>query len=412
MSMNETMGEILNSLETDEELMDYLISARYWTKPTAKGYKVMFNMYKKTQKDSMINLLKEGYQEKKQKIDWEETRLKTRLTTFKKHLYKNYNISTSKINYSRAVTVYKHFEIKVGKLQYINDKGVRKTPPLRFKQLPTKMIFQKAVKISSPLMSSIIFFMSSSGCARNETLNLTIQDFIEATTDYHDEIKIDYVISELISQKGVVPTFDIYRSKTNKYYETFCSDEAVQGILSYILTREDPYQHDSRLFKISHRHFDLNFKKINDLLGLGFVGTYRRFTSHKLRKYHASRLAMSSEDPKTGFEIPGMNRDDINALQGRGKGGGSDDSYFFDDFESLRKQYIQSLPKLRIFDKTSMIQQSKEYCDLKKSVKETENENNQLKLRNDELEQTNEKASQLINTLNSIDLEELEKLKK
>ena len=35
-------------------------------------------------------------------------------------------------------------------------------------------------------MKAIILFISSSGCARQETLNITIQDFIEATHEYHN----------------------------------------------------------------------------------------------------------------------------------------------------------------------------------------------------------------------------------
>lgn len=35
-------------------------------------------------------------------------------------------------------------------------------------------------------MKAIILFMSSSGCARRETLNLTVMDYMNATKEYHN----------------------------------------------------------------------------------------------------------------------------------------------------------------------------------------------------------------------------------
>jgi len=66
-----------------------------------------------------------------------------------------------------------------------------------------------------------------------------------------------------------------------------------------------------------------------------------------LRKYHASRLAKSLIDEKNGKKIPGMNLNNIDALQGRGKST-TQNSYFFDDFDNLKEEYIQNLNKLTI----------------------------------------------------------------
>lgn len=114
---------------------------------------------------------------------------------------------------SRIQTIYGHFGIDMDDLPYISKKGVKINPPLKFKHLPTKDILKQAIDISPPLMSAIIFFMSSSGCARNETLRLTIQDFINATQECHNETSINDTMSALITQKEVVPTFEILREK-------------------------------------------------------------------------------------------------------------------------------------------------------------------------------------------------------
>jgi hypothetical protein len=317
-------------------------------------------------------------------------------------LYNNYNLNTAKIHLIRIKSFYKHNKIKIGDLGYISEKGVFKTPPLRFKQLPTKKILSKAIEMSSPLMNSIIFFMSSSGCARAETLNLTIQDFINSLSDYTTETKIDYIISDVINQKKVVPTFEILRQKTNVYYETFCSPEAVDSILNYLLIRKEILNPDKKLFKVCVFNFTKMFTDLNNALELGQINGKGKFTSHMLRKYHASRLAMSFTDEKKGIEISGMNRDDINSLQGRIKGG-TDNSYFFDDFEGIKKQYIQALPKLTIYDENSILERSAEYKKLKNNIYEVKKENKFYKDEFDKLESTIEKArkfAQLYDELN------------
>ena len=359
----------------DEKILNEMKTDRNWTQNTYYSYKQSLTNYTKIQKQNMTQLLKEAKKEKD--LDWKETKLRKRLTKYLKYLYQNYNITTADMRFSRIQTIYGHFDIDMDKLPYISDKNARKTPPLRFKQLPTRKILKKAVDISPPLMSAIIFFMSSSGCARNETLKLTINDFIEATEDYHNENSIQDTIATLITQKEVVPTFEILRQKTNKYYNTFCSDEAVKGILNYLLTREDKLEVDTRLFKISVKHFDYSFRKINRILQLGKVGGRNRFTSHMLRKFHASHLAMSTEDSETGFKIPGMNINDIDALQGRGKGS-TRNSYFFDDFDGIRKQYIQALPRLLINNTNKGPYRSKEYLELEKKMSDELNEKNKI----------------------------------
>ena len=75
-------------------------------------------------------------------------------------------------------------------------------------------------------MRAIILFISSSGCGRSETVNLTIQDFINATSDYHHNTEIYNVLNELKDKQDIIPRWEICRNKTNKFYTTFTSPEA------------------------------------------------------------------------------------------------------------------------------------------------------------------------------------------
>lgn len=72
--------------------------------------------------------------------------------------------------------------------------------------------------------------------------------------------------------KHVIPTFNIRRQKTDKYYTTYCTPEAVNAINSYLLSRTDHLTDDKQLFKIGNCYFSDLFANMNGKLGLGKVG--------------------------------------------------------------------------------------------------------------------------------------------
>lgn len=342
--MNKKNNELLKSLAID----------RNWNKSTQISYKTALTHYCKLNNLSMVKLLNDAEFEEG-KIAWKKSKLRERLINFRSYLYGKYNISTAKLYLTRVMTFYRSFDITVLNLPYISEKGVKKTEPICFKDLPDKEIIKKAINISSHDLKAIILFMSSSGCARTETLNLTIKDFIISCSDYHsinlenlnEEKTIRKFIETILIQKDIIPSFRIKRQKTDKFYYTFCSPEAAEAILTYLLVRQDNLKLDKKLFKINSSYFFKKFAEINKILNLGKVGGKNRFRSHMLRKYHASRLIKSSIDKKTGKKIPGMSLSNVDALQGRGKST-TQNSYFFDDFENLKDEYIQSLNKLTI----------------------------------------------------------------
>lgn len=69
-------------------------------------------------------------------------------------------------------------------LPKINEKSIQKPATIYFKGLPDKAVIREAFQIASPLMKAIILFSCSSGCARTETLSLTIGDYIGVLSEY------------------------------------------------------------------------------------------------------------------------------------------------------------------------------------------------------------------------------------
>ena len=57
--------------------------------------------------------------------------------------------------------------------------------------------------------------MSSSGTAKAETLSLTVRQFIDGTSEYHNGGTIDNILNVLEKRNNVVPIFYLKRIKTD-----------------------------------------------------------------------------------------------------------------------------------------------------------------------------------------------------
>ena len=318
--------------KSDEKLLDEFVNARNLSSRTKHGYKDALKKYTSFLEKSFDYLLKEADHEEEKLIRWKDRKIKQYLIKFRIYLQEEFMISTAKIHFQRIITLYKHFEIEIHKLPKFSMNSCKQSNLIMFEDLPTKEIIKNAVKISNPVMKALILFMSSSGCARRETLNLTIGDFIEASYEYHKRNDVKEALLVLKDLNFVVPTFRIKRQKTNKFYFTFCSPEASNEIVKYLLGNRKLNKED-KLFKINLDYLNKNFNNINNELGLGKVGTYNKFRSHMLRKFHASSLYNAEK---------GLSLEEIDALQGRKKDN-THSSYFMENPYILKKKYIKSL---------------------------------------------------------------------
>lgn len=324
----------------DKEIINEFIKVRNLNKRTVYGYNNAIKLYTNFNNMSLSELLKEAENDEENGVRWKNRKIKQRLLNFRVFLQRHYLISTVKVHFQRILTIYRHFEIEIHNLPPINLKNTNKLKPIMFEDLPTKEIIEEAVNITNPLMKAIILFISSSGCARQETLNITIQDFIEATREYHNSEDIYEIITILIKRNDVIPTFKLKRQKTNKFYFTFCSPEAVSFILDYLIISKRKLRNEDKLFKTNLDYLNGYFNEINETLNLGKVRKYNRFRSHMLRKFHASALYNHEN---------GLSLEEIDALQGRGKNN-THSSYFMENPRNLKEKYINSLKSILIFN--------------------------------------------------------------
>ena len=329
-------GEFMN--KSDANILENISKTRNFSLKTKQSYKNALNIYVEFQCMSFNDLLKEADFEEELGIRWRKRKLKRRLIEFRIYLQENYLLSTSKLYFQRILTLYRHFEIETHKLPPNSTKSVKRSKPIIFEDLPTKEIIKNAVEIANPIMKAIILFISSSGCARRETLNLTVGDFKNATYEYHKSNDINIALNILKDIKFIIPIFRIRRQKTNKFYFTFCSHEASNEIINYLSLKSNLNDND-KLFDINLYYWNKYFNYINNELNLGKVGEYNRFRSHMLRKFHASSLYNFSNS---------LSLSEIDALQGRGKNS-THSSYFMENPRNLREKYINSLDSLKIF---------------------------------------------------------------
>lgn len=342
----------------DKELLDEFAETRNLKETTKYSYSLYLKEYTLFNKKSMQDLMSEAEYEEKKGIRWKNRKLKKRLIKFRNYLYKEHAYSTAKTRFSKLMAFYRHYDIEIHPLPPFSKKNIAEKPPVSFKDLPDKESIKKALKLSKPLMRAVILFMSSSGCAKMETLNLTIEDFINATRKYHNSNNIYEIINILKDHDDIIPEFYIRRQKTNKFYTTFCSPEATSEIVNYLLSVDYKLTPETKLFKIHDRHFLHNFSVLNEKLDLGKVGYHIKFRSHMLRKFHASQLFND-----------GMSLEEVDSLQGRGKDS-THSSYFMENPEKLKEKYIEHLNAITInLDVNNLDLKSPEYIQLENENK-------------------------------------------
>ena len=334
-----------NTIKTNKEILEEISIARNYSRLTIKNYRSTIRNYTAFQGMDLYDLIVEAEEEELQGIRWKDRKLKRRLLDYREYLIENYLLTSAQSHLMKVRSIYRFYEIELQPLPYLSTKNVNVQVPLTYNDLPTREIIDQAVQLSSPLLKAVILFISSSGTGRIETLSLTIGDFVESLQEYTHQTDIYKVISELRLRNDLVPMFKLKRKKTNQYYYTFCSPEATNAIMDYLLTRKQMLTSDKPLFKISIKYLNTLLGDLNDQLGLGKKAGFNRLRCHMLRKYHATNL--SNEENS-------LTETDIDFLQGR-----SDhktrQSYFFTDEKKLKRRYCESMNAVTIYNQYNVI---------------------------------------------------------
>ena len=316
----------------ENTFLDKFYTDRNIKKNTCKGYESAIAKYIEFHNETLEFLILEAQNDEKDKILLKNRKIKNRLLSFRNYLFTTeLSNNTIKTYLSRIKTFYKHYEIEIPEL-----------PPAKYNieyetnylDIPSKENIKKVLDKSPLKLKALILFMASSGTAKAETLSLTIKDFLLSVSEYITYSNSLYSsLNQLKDKKNIIPTFYIKRQKTDKYYYTFCSSEATEAIIEYLLSREQLKETD-KLFPFSDSYIINTFQKINDEMNWGFRGKYRYFRSHSLRKFHASNIGLSAEY--------------IDMLQGRSKSP-IHETYIKTNPNELKKIYKKAMHNLLFY---------------------------------------------------------------
>jgi len=376
----------------NHELLEELFLVKNHGPKTQEGYLRAVNTYSKFHNMTMEELLDEA--EAEEDKPWKKRKLKRRLLTFRHYLIEHYKKNTVSTYFTQVVAVYRYYEIEIGDLAKANPRSFDIPGEVTFDELPTHEEIAQVMHVAKLWFQAALVFMTSSGCARKETIEMTIGQFKKATYPFHKQNDIVDALNVLKDMDNVIPTFKLKREKTNKYYYTFCSPEAVKKIVEYLLTdrietREDGtlklihLEDTDKLFDIEENYLPVAFYRYNDMFNFGQAGDgFNRFRSHMMRKFHSNHLKKS-----------GMSESDIDALQGRTKST-TRAAYFLDDPTILLKKYVEHFPCLLIEMKVNNIDlKSPEYQELELKYKQKEAE----------VQEMNDRISNIEDRLSDID---------
>ena len=195
----------------DQEMLDEFSRERNHSPNTKRQYKYALEDYVEFQQKSLYELIKEAEIEEDTGVRWKRRKLRKRLINFRSYLYEKFDIpETARKRLQFITTFYKHHEIELQPLPpRSNLQNAKQNELITYEDLPTKEIIKDSLKIATPLMKAIILFQSSSGCARRETLNLTIKDLVDSLSDYTNSEDIYEIIKMFKHKKNIVPTFRI-----------------------------------------------------------------------------------------------------------------------------------------------------------------------------------------------------------
>ena len=348
----------------DQQILQEIQITKNLRDTTIATYRQALKTYTKYNKESMANLIREAEEEEEKGVRWKHRTLRRRLINYRAHLLDKYEYTGTMRTYlTKILAIYRYYEIELQPLPPISTRN-KKNRTINYDDLPDKVVIRRSLNAADSQLRAIILFMASSGTARMETTNLTIQDFIQATSEYHNKNSIDEVLRELDPTCDIVPTWRVHRQKTNKEYYTFSTPESTRAIIDYLTTTERRLSPEARLFNIGHKYLTTKFALLNDRLGLGKVGHDRRLRPHMLRKYHASQLSQGEH---------GLSIEEIDSLQGRVKNS-THRAYFLDNPEDLKRKYTRNMGSLCILEEehdesTELLELQRRYDELQADIK-------------------------------------------
>lgn len=355
--------ELINMILYEQNKQDLLLLEKI-TKSTIRQYDANIEKYTEFHKLSWTELIQEAEEDEEKINKLQKRRIKNRLQRYVYYLLET----------EHTPSTVRQYVAKIKKLYHLND---IETPQLKlpriiqkedFSDLPTREEIIRVINNSSPKMKALVTLIASSGLSTVEIVNLTVNDFVEATEQYHTGVQsVTELIGVLEKQRRVIPVWNVQRQKTGIRYVTFSSPESVQYILEMlrIIVLRKELKLTDKLFGYSVTppltHL---FSRYNDKLGLGWLETRRRFRPHALRSFFATTISMRGMSFIATEFLLGHSMDSTRS------------AYYRAEPEQLKREYLRVLPYLSFMEDVRTVsitdEEKEELIELKRYKKHTE----------------------------------------
>lgn len=328
------------AIENSQELLQQFYKERNIKNATQKGYIASIKRwFEYTNYNNLQENINVYMKEEDEKIPMRNRSIKKEMLGFREWLLEDKAIKSDKSArsyFSKIGTIFRHYGIEIPQLPQVKmEKGYVSS----YNDLPTHYMIKTACEQSPLDLKALILFMSSSGSAKAETLSVTVEMFLTGCNEYLDEpadaTNIQDTLKALSDKHDIVPMIYLRRIKTDKWYYTCCSPEASYMIIESLKTRGESLGWTDHLFDYTPSLILTRFQEINDNNKWGYVGAYRRFRSHALRKFMASNI--------------GLPRDQVDSFQGRSKDM-IQEAYFKQDPKALKKIYLEAMHRVMVYE--------------------------------------------------------------
>lgn len=384
----------------NDPLIQQIIIRKKLKSNTISSYIQAFDHYCNFTGMKPSQLRKEAYNDQKTIEDDLSWKINQYLTNFHRKLNsEGYSEATINTFLTNIYAFYRAFKIKIP--YPIEIKRVR-----RFKKESELIKIEHIQKVVNGTNNfkhkAIILLLATSGMRSGDMRNLTIEDFLEATKDYHDTNDIEKAIKAM-DGNDVVPCWEFLSQKTKEHTITFNSPECTEYIITYL--KDDPFLHSSKyLFKNQYGNKYLRngivsvFKDLNRRTGLGstpkenknnkkLIYNYSFFHAHGLREFFATTLARNGVPYSLLKKMMGQA-----VLQ-------VDHSYIHPNRKSCSDEYFKVLPYLSIRDTKVYDVKSEEFLKIEKELNTREERmkelENKIEERDSQMKELEEKMKLL-----------------
>lgn len=373
---------------------DYVGKVFQHMKPnTKRTYTTTINKYEKFHGYSFNELIEEALDEQEQRIPEHRLSIYDRIMDFRDYLIDNYVFTTVNQDITRVKTVYKRSRVKLPYFPPLERKQCKQNPVIDYWEVLSKEEIREALDWFLPNMKARIMIMATGGYSLEETATMTIRQFVDDLYLYHQQDDPNRAMAVLSIKDNIVWLTKMVRVKTGKSYYGVTNPETVQAIAQSWINH-DIDDIDAPLFRQTKQWVTQHMGEINDVLGFGQAGGFRRFTPHSLRRYNATNLGGASLSQKEELSI-----NMIDEIQGRAM---SDvqDRYIKTNPIKQKLMYIKVMNNVSLFNQYTYEIFNGDIVvhriDPNKKLEKLENENDILKQKLDNQHKADEELKKYI----------------